>query len=255
MAKKQWTPEERAAFAEKMKAARAAKTQHKAEETVKEVEDSKVEAQTANPTIEDLIKQVEELKKAQFFNQPQQQPLARTVTKYSIRLSDYPDPRSRLMEEPRLIQKAFKQNFVLEWYIRPHRYDAKDGVHYTEPGFRVELWRRAEDPKTGELTDKTFLVQKATFFEDPDSAIQAAHDHGVNISDQQEKDYWNPQERAFLDEMRYLRIRDWLFQIFWPAPVQARDNVREEVFGNALRPVKILETSSESPKSIDFTQL
>ena len=260
MSRKNMTPEERKAWGAKMAAARAAKKQNKQprqDQVVaaeKEIEDSKAEAKVANDDVAALLKRIDELEKRQFFSQAPQ-PLARTVTKYSLRLEDYPDPRERLTSEPRLEQKAFKQNFLLDWEIRPHRYDAKDGVHYSEPGFRLKLWKRAEDPKTGELTDRVWLVQKATFFEDPDSAISCAHDKGINISNPEDSEYWNPQTKDFLDEMRYLRIRDWLFEIFWPSPVKAPDNILEEVFDNTLRPVKILETSSHDPQPIDFSKL
>lgn len=254
MPKKNMTPEERKAIGERLKAARQAKKE-------KEARASQVESSYANQDVAELIKQVEELRANQEFmtklfgGQSQPNAAVRTITKNSINLADYPDPRERLSGEPRLEQKAFKQNFTMEWAIRPHRYDAKDGVHYTEPGFRIELWRRAEDPKTGELTDKTFLVQKATFFEDIEAAVQCANEKGLNISRPDEDGYLNPSTKDFMDEMRYLRIRDWLFEIFWPAPVKESSYIREEVFDNSLRPVKILEASSHEPKPIDFSRL
>lgn len=238
MPKKKWTDAERQAFAAKMKAARAAKT---APET--EIEQSKLEAQAANLTIEELARQIEELKRNQFFSQPQV--AVKAITKYSFNPADYPDPRERLADEPKLRQHAFKENFTMEWEVGKVNYDAKDGVNYTEPKFRIELWKWLPNPETGELTNKKFRIQKATFFEDPDAAIHAANNAGVEIPQQMEK--------TFLDEMRYLRIRDWLFQIFWPSPVKQNRGIREEVIGNRLVPV--LQVSSTEPIDIPFDRL
>lgn len=238
---KKGSPEAKA-WAAEMKKKRQAK-QTLASET--EIEESKVEAQVANPEMDELRRQVEELKKLAFFSQPYTPQVAvRAITKYSINPKDYPDPRERLANEPKLESEAFKQNFVMEWQVGKVNYDAKDGVNYTEPKFRIELWRWLRD-ENNEITNKKFLVKKATLFEDPDAAIQAANAEGLNIPEQMEK--------AFLDEMRYLRVRDWIFDIFFPKPPNPAQSMREEVIGNRL--VRVVEVSSANPVEIPFNKL
>lgn len=252
MPRKPMTPEERKAFGAKMKAAREAKKN-------KEVEQSKVEAAAANDDVSALLKRIEELEQRNFFAQPAPAPAVavRAITKFSINPADYPDPRDRLMAEPRLESEAFKQNFYLIWEVGKVGYKSDvDGVSYTEPKFRLEVWKyvrdgatnefvETEDPKTGAKTRKGFRVHKGTFFEDPDAAIQCAQDKGITVPDSI--------QQAFLDEMRYLRIRDWLFEIFWPSPIKQNRGVREEVIGNRLVPV--MEISSTTPVDIPFDRL
>lgn len=234
---KKGSPEAKA-WGEQMRAAR--QKANKAPE--EEIEQSKAEAAVANPTIEDLMRQIEELKHSQFFSQPQV--AVRAITKYSINPQDYPDPRERIADEPKLESEAFRQNFVMEWQVGKVNYDAKDGVNYTEPKFKIELWRWLRDSEN-EITNKKFLVKKATFFEDPDAAIQAAVAAGLEVPARLEK--------TFLDEMRYLRIRDWVFDIFFPKPPSPIRGIREEVIGNRLVPV--MEVSSTDPVDIPFSKL
>jgi hypothetical protein len=229
MPKKKWTPEERKAFAEKMKAARAKKTP--------EIKQSEKEAAVSNETVEALLKRIEELEKGSFFQRTPE--AVKAITKFSINQSDYPDPRTRLADEPRLAQHAFKQNFALEWAVGRAQYQ-KDGINYTEPKFEIELWRWLTDGATGELTNKKYRIQKAVFFEDPDAAVQCAQDKGLPVD--------ASNEQAFLNEMRYLRIRDWLFEVFWPAPMKSNDSNREEIVGNRLVPV--VEVSSYQEQDV-----
>lgn len=53
--------------------------------------------------------------------------------------------------------------------------------------------------------------------------------------------------------MRYLRVRDWLFDIFWPKPAQAADRIKEEVIGGTL--VQVFTKSSVDPSNIDFDKI
>ncbi len=262
MPKKQMTPEERKAWGEKMKAARLAK-QKERERTPAEAEAKQVETEQtavkqvedvddtshANAEIEELKRQIEELKQNDFFSQMSKlmtpSSAVRAITKYSINPRDYPDPRERLTKEPRLVTEAFEHNFSMEWTVGKVNYEAKDGVNYTEPKFGLELWRWIRDPETNEITNRKFLVKKVTMFEDPDAAITAALDAGEAVPEQMEK--------AFLDEMRYLRIRDWIFDIFWPKPATPKEGIREEVIGNKL--VRVMETSSTQPIEVPFGKL
>ena len=236
MPKKNWTPEEREAFGEKMKAAKAAKQQQDKVE-------SKDEAKVANEDVAALLKRIEELETRQFFSAPVTEAV-KAITKYSISPRDWPNPCERLADEPRLQEHAFRQNYTLKWEVGRVSY-GKDGVNYTEPKFRLELWRWIRDPETNELTTRQFRRKKATFFEDPDAAIQMAIDRGHEVDETLQK--------PFLDEMRYLRMRDWLFEIFYPVPPKPPVGRREEVIGNVLVPV--VEISSTEPQNIPFSEL
>lgn len=194
--------------------------------------------QTSNDDVASLLRRIEEMEKQRFFS-PAPQQAVRAITKYSINSGDYPDPRERLFDESRLEEHAFKQNFILEWNIGRVNYD-KDGVNYTEPKFVLEIWRWKRDPETNQLTNKKYRIHKFTFFEDPDAALQLAQEKGLDIDDRLQK--------PFLDEMRYLRIRDTLFEIFYPAPMQKPQVEREEVIGNQLVPV--IEVSSVEAQDV-----
>lgn len=245
MAKAKKGSPEAKAWAEKMKAAReAAKEANKEVKATPEPTPSEPEdVESSNEDVSALLKRIEELEQRQFFS-PQVQQAVKAITKYSINPKDWFDPTPRLADEPRLQEHAFKQNYVLKWEVGRVNYQ-KDGVNYTEPKFKLELWRWVRDSETNELTQKQFRRKKGTFFEDPDAAIQMAIDRGHEIDDTLQK--------PFLDEMRYLRMRDWLFEIFYPIPAKPQDGVREEVIGNTLVPV--MEISSVDPQNIPFDKL
>lgn len=211
-----------------------------------------------DPSITDLLRRIEELERErQFFQQPVP-PVAQgaqvtsggivgTVTKYSVNPKDYPDPRDKLFEEPRLRLKGFNRDWWdLEWTVGRVNYETKDRINTVEPKFQLKLIRIIEDPETGEPSNKRYTLWKGTFFEDPQAAIQVALDHGYEVSEQMEK--------AFLDEMRYLRMRDWLLEAFYPPkPSQAKVNKTETVIGNRL--VEVYEINSQESATIPFQNL
>jgi hypothetical protein len=53
--------------------------------------------------------------------------------------------------------------------------------------------------------------------------------------------------------MRYLRVRDWLFDVFWPKPASSQGAILEEVIGGSL--VQISTRSSVDASSPDFDAL
>jgi hypothetical protein len=53
--------------------------------------------------------------------------------------------------------------------------------------------------------------------------------------------------------MRYLRVKDWLFDVFWPKPAQLKDQIREEVIGGTI--VQVFTKNSEEPEGMDFDKL
>lgn len=173
--------------------------------------------------------------------QPSQQPVnqyqSRNITKFSINPKDYPDPRPRLFEEDRLKIKNFTPHwFIVEWKVSKVEYD-RDNIHYVEPRFEVELWRIKEN-EAGEPSNKKFRVATGIFFEDPDSFIQIANAKGIDVPENLTKE--------FADELRYITIRDWLFECFYPAlPDQTNAKRTEETINN--RVVEVVEMNSVDP--------
>ncbi len=97
------------------------------------------------------------------------------------------------------------------------------------------IWRNILDDN-GVVT-KRYRARRLVFHEDPQAAMTIAKDNNILIEAEDEK--------TFLNEMRYLRCRDWLFDIFWPKPAQDREKTREEVIGNVL--VEVVTVNSENP--------
>ncbi len=273
MPRKKWTPEEKKAWGEKMKAARElakgkkvaesqgftlnqheVPTSHNVEEAQPSPEDVGVE----EPSVSDLARQVQELKSYIATLQPAaaQQPQTAQVTqrgivgetvRHSVNPKDYPDPRDRLFTEKKLVLQGFNRDWWdLEWIISTARYQTKDGLWYVEPKFQIKIIRIVPDPETNEPSAQRYVIHKGTFFEDPDAAIAAANQYGLEVPPQLEK--------TFLDEMRYLRMRDWVMESFYPPkPTQAKMNKRETVIGNRL--VEVYEINSHESSTIPFNNL
>lgn len=241
MPKKQWTDEERKAFGDKMRAAKAAKNKGApAPEPVPTEAPADEEVQTRpniDPTVDALMKRIDELEQRQFFAprpaESQQQYQPKSVVKFSIKATDYPDPRPRLFSEERLIMKNFTATwFHLEWKVSRVDYD-RDSIHFTEPRFELELWRIKEN-EDGEPSNKRYRIATGMFFEDPDNFIQIANFKGIDIPETLEKE--------FADEMRYLIMRDWVLECFYPARPTNSANKTEESIDNRI--VEVVEVSS-----------
>lgn len=263
MPKKNMSPEERKAWGEKMKAARLAKAQAAApvappsvgeeppvevspEETVSQVDD-----------VDELRKQVEELRQV-LLSQGAQQHQTPVVTdrgirgtriKFSLDPKNYPTKEEifeKLLQEAKLTIQGFGRDWWdINYEIGKVNYETKDGINTTEPKFRVELIRIIPDEE-GMPSKKRYVIHKLTLFEDPDAAIQVANQMGIDVPDFLEKD--------FLDEMRYIRIRDWIAESFYkPRPTQPRTNMREQVVENRL--VNVWEANSTEAMEIPFEQI
>lgn len=265
---RKWTPEQRKAASERAKAAMAAK-EKESPFIATQGEDGntnlqyKSEVQPQDPgniqniDVADVLKRLSELEEnaAYWRSQAQGQPagpqagrmgLVGTYDKYKVDPNYYPDPRQRLSQEPRLQRFAFDMNYELEWQVSISSYKTIDGVNTREPKFTIQLNGVMMDEDTGEPTNMRRKICQAIFHEDPEAAIVVARENGVDI-DQME-------ERAFLDEMRYLRIRDWLLEAFYPPkPQQEKKNKKEVVIAGKL--VEVWEVNSESTESIPFKDL
>lgn len=266
MPKKQWTPEERKAFGEKMKAAKASKgptankdlnkTTTSSSTVYPGVETPKVDEQ-GPVSMEALQKQINEvmetnaLLKAVLLGKDQGgvnlgrgNQVVGEVDKYLVDPSNYPDPTSRLAAEPRLRPIAFEFNYELGYDFSIRSYETKTGINMREPEFLVTLSRIRLDDQ-GNQTNKRYIARRLIFHEDPQAALVVARDNNIDIDETDQK--------TFLDEMRYLRVRDWLFDVFWPKPATPKEDIHEEVIGGTI--VQVYTKSSEESSGIDFDQI
>lgn len=250
--KKEWTDEERKNFAEKMKAAREKKLPEEAFETAENVETAPGEQ-----NVDDLKQQVQEMKenmelmKALLLNKDtgvqmnQRGDLVGEWEKYLVDPSLYPDPTRRLTKEPRLQPLAFDYNYELEYKVGISSYETKTGKNVKEPKFEIQLNRIVIDDQ-GKQTPKRYIARKLIFHEDPSAALVIARENDLDVDKSDEK--------AFLNEMRYYRVRDWLFDIFWPRPTDEQKNpIHDEVIGGTV--VQVFTKSSVDPSGIDFNQI
>lgn len=267
MPKKEWTEEERKAFGAKMKAARQ-KNGTEATTTTRPEESTQSQATTPQEDTTDyiaeeqgtseILKQLKELQesnallKAAFLNQQssggvgigQRGNLVGEVEKYLTDPANYPDPTLRLRKESRLQPLAFDYNYELEYEVGTSSYENIQGVRMREPKFNVTLNRIVLDDQ-GQQTSKRYIARKLIFHEDPQAAIVIARENGIDVDKSDEK--------AFLDEMRYLRVKDWLFDIFWPKPATPADQIREEVIGGTM--VQVFTKSSVEASNVDFDKI
>lgn len=239
MPKREWTEEERKAFAEKMKAARS--------KAPKETEVESDEITISKSEFQDLLKTVSELK-SQLQTPNQYQPQQAQVTsqgligvqeKYTTTKGYYPDPTERLKKEPRLAPFAFDYNYELTFDVSTSQYKTLEGVTVKEPKFHIKLLGiKLNDD--GEQTNERYIVRQLIFHEDPEAALTVAREQGIEVTNENEKD--------FLDEMRYLRAKSWLLDIFYPPVVNQVKKKREEVIGNTV--VEVFEVTSDKAESV-----
>lgn len=252
MPKKEWTAEERKAFGEKMRKAKLDKETHSTYPPTPPTPPEPVDpGPVQNQEVEELKRMIQEMQ-ASMWQQSQGRQVNQlgatigTTERYSLDPDNYPDPRERLAKEQRLSRFAFDQNFELNYLCHPtRRYQTIDGHWQIEPQFDLELIRIVMDEVTGEPTNGRYVVCRGIFFEDPDSAISVARENGLEVDENNEK--------SFLDEMRYLRMRDWLLEAFYPPLPQVKQNKKEMVIGGKL--VEYFEVNSENSEAIPFSKL
>lgn len=237
-------------LAARQKFAEAAKARSKAkQETAQEPETTYSDADIA-----ELIKQVRELKQQnQGFTQPQSTlqsnngKLVGTVEKYVVDPKAYPDPTERLANEPRLQRFAFPLNYELVFKVGVSAYQTQDGINTREPRFTLQLIKIMMDEDTGEPSNMRAMLYQVIFHEDPQAALIVAQENGLSVND--------ANEAEFLNEMRYLRMRDWLFELpmFYPKAAQATKGKKEIVIGNRI--VEVYEVNGENTQTIPFATL
>lgn len=166
------------------------------------------------------------------------------VDKYLVDPNNYPDPTARLAAEDRLRPLAFDYNYELDYGFSVRSYETKTGINMREPEFLITLSRIRLDDQ-GNQTDKRYIARRLIFHEDPQAALVVARDNNIDIDEGDQK--------TFLNEMRYLRIRDWLFDIFWPVPATPKEAIHEEVIGGTI--VQVYTKSSHDSEGINFDQI
>lgn len=166
------------------------------------------------------------------------------VDKYLIDPNNYPNPSVRLSKEPRLVAVNFLYNYELDYEVGISAYETKTGVNMREPRFTLQLNRIVLDEDGGQ-TDKRWVVRRLIFHEDPQAALVIARESGIDIPEGDQKN--------FLDEMRYVRAKNWIFDVFWPKPAQPQEQIREEVIGGTI--VQVFTKNSEQASEIDFSKL
>lgn len=213
----------------------------------------------SDPDTNEILRQLKELQesnalmRAALLNQPQPKSegisigsagrVMGVVEKYLVDPANYPDPTDRLKKESRLAPLAFEYNYELDYEVAVSNYENK-GINYKEPKFMLTLNRVVMDDQ-GQPTNKRYIARKLIFHEDPQAALVIARDNNIEV-DQSD-------ERVFLNEMRYLRARDWVFDIFWPKPADEASKVKDEVIGGTV--VQVFTKSSVDPSDVDFNQL
>ena len=217
----------------------------------------------ANADLNTLIKQIEELKdnpliqalfnKGQVQNNDVQVGERKTgvFTKYITDPAQYPDPRERLFEffnsQPKYRRFGLQDRYELRWEVGSMvPYERKDGILETQPRFVVGIDAIIFDEETYEPTNGRYVVKEFMFFEDPQTNVIVARENGIPVDESNEK--------AFMDEMRFIRVRDWLIDLFLPGKVEKTHRDRKDMVINGKQ-VQYYEVSSTESDSIPFDKL
>lgn len=249
MPKKQMTEAEKKAWGAKMKVAREAKAQTLEVEEKPEVIADEQGFDALKRQVQESAETIALLKTALLGRDaaPVTDKMGEALEefeRYSLDPQDYPDPTNRLSKESRLVAVNFLYNYELDYTVGRSRYQTATGRWTIEPKFQIQLNRIKLDDE-GAQTSKRYMLRRIIFHEDPDAAIVVAHENGIEV----DKD----NHKQFLDEMRYIRCRDWLFDIFWPKPAQPQEQITEEVIGGTI--VQVFTKSSEEASELDFSKL
>ena len=257
---KEWTPEERKAFGEKMKAAKAAKKpQTKTTQKQNETNTNPVqpESSTEVPTkkdnqeilIEQLIKMVDALQQQRTqptgtaanmsglgLNQAGQ--ITGVITKYPLDKDYYPDPCEELANMPELVRFGFKENYDLKWDIHTQPYQTNTNIWYNEPWHIVTLYKRLfdddgnpvmEKDENGNLDEVVYIKNTGYFFEDDMAVQQEAQRLGLTEFDSSE----------LSNILRLERMKTWLKNIFYPPKPKSQYNDKQVVVNGQV----VIQTS------------
>lgn len=178
-----------------------------------------------------LLLEVDELKKTknpdvtpeaalQYTAQMQGQPvigrngIQGKMFKYPIEESYYPNPIDRLYDLPELSRFNLRENYFFDWEVTGAEYE-KYGVTYAEPRFTIRLFRKMYDEE-GQPNGKVALINRHIQHEDELVARAAADKLGLTDTFESFQEMMN--------EMRFMRIRQWVLDLFKPPKVETHKN-------------------------------
>lgn len=166
--------------------------------------------------------------------------------KYIMDPAHYPNPVDRLREEKMLRRFAFDINYDLYFNVSVSSYKTIEGVNTREPKFTLELVQVMIDEDTGLPTNGRIVRARLIFHEDPEAALVIAQEQGLEVDQQN--------EARFLNEMRYLRMQDWLIGCFYPPRINKHQERRDMVVGGQV--VEFFEVNSpDAVGKLPFDQL
>lgn len=255
-----WTEEQKQAQREKMlrhasqnKNLQNEKEQQPTEENEPQEVPEPRQRETVSSEVDyqDLLRQIKELKDNQWSMMASKQgipssaigaggKLTGTHEKYSTAKDRYPNPSERLTGELKLQRFAFPINYELNYEVGVSEYTTIDNIRMREPKFTLELVRIVLDEETGDPTNGRYIICRLVMHEDPEAAMVIAREQGLEVESDNEDD--------FLNEMRYLRMRDWLLECFYPAPTKKESNKREMVINGKL--VTYYEKNNEDGRGV-----
>lgn len=211
----------------------------------------------------DLLKQIQELKELHWKDQLENSREANreanretgrvqlqggrligTVDKYDLTPNIYPSPVERLTREPRLARFAFEQNYVLDFSVAISEYTTIDNIRTREPKFTLVLAAYMYDDETGEQvfnedgSPQAYVVRRLIMHEDPEAALVIARDNDLEVDEEDEV--------AFLNEMRYIRMRDFLLECYYPTKPKDNRMKKEIVVGGKI--VETFQVTSEGDR-------
>lgn len=212
MPKKEWTDEERKAFGDKMRAARAQKETETP--TVVETPQNVTLTQDQFDEIMARLKAAENQASQPAPQAPQAAPKTGIIEKFPINPKFYPSPVEELYELPELRRFAMRQNFEIRYKVYTTKYQVASGEWYMEPRFEITLLRRRFDDDGNELKNK-IIIGRASFFEDPPANILEADLAGLAV------DEVETIEGAAA--MRFYRYKTWIIGKLQPRKVTSSD--------------------------------
>lgn len=270
MAKREYTEEEKKAWAEKMKAAREAKklAQEAQLQDAPSTESETVSATSGTASVSaesadtdegvtDVVKpedndrtakleaQVELLTQmlmAQQGNQGQANQNAPQTTKtpYSLDLSIYDSPVDKLMEwarqDARMRRQGFADNYEMK-FVReiPARFPLADGSYMQVPKFTLGLLEYAYDDEGRPVIQKNARGEDVQIkYLRKRLVMFEDPDNALLVAHRKGLKLDDTTSQQFLNDMRYLQAQEWLLEVFYPPKPTSNSGMREEAIGGQM---------------------
>lgn len=262
MPKKEWTPEERKAFGDKMRAAREKREAEKLQiapllEEKEEVEQPKeaqadiIKESSLESVLARALEAIANMNSGQASEAQAQLNSVGKMTgsriKYALDKELYPSPTERLMKTPQLKRFAFEENYRLEYEVTSSEYTTIDNIRTKEPKFTLDLICKVWDDD-GKVKGE-YLQKRVIMHEDPDTALLVARQNDIDIEGYEK-------ELDFLNEMRFLQMRDWLLEQFFPKGITNKREKQDMVIdGKLVQYWAINKEEDSSGAKIPFDQL